>query len=238
MDGERSGRPDLVLRLPTGGCVPVDSKATWEAYQDSLNAEEPGTREELLAGMPATSGHACKRRQKAYWSQFPHAPEMVVLFIPSEAAFAAAAARDPELLAYAIRQRCGYHHAQHAVCSFAGGSRRLASGRAVRERRADSGAWGRARQAPGGRDKTACQRPPRVLTLRFVPTTRSWGAASTASCSIPRGAWVISALPVDQTWRRLNQQSSVCECRDSQALSIRSRHESQFVGADRHGPAS
>jgi DNA recombination protein RmuC len=30
---------------------------------------------------------------------------MVVLFIPSEAAFAAAAARDPELLAYAIRQR-------------------------------------------------------------------------------------------------------------------------------------
>jgi hypothetical protein len=26
-DGERTGRPDLVLRLPAGGCVPVDSKA-------------------------------------------------------------------------------------------------------------------------------------------------------------------------------------------------------------------
>jgi DNA recombination protein RmuC len=43
--------------------------------------------------------------QKAYWNQFAQAPEMVVLFIPSEAAFAAAAAHDPDLLAYAIRQR-------------------------------------------------------------------------------------------------------------------------------------
>jgi DNA recombination protein RmuC len=105
-DGERSVRPDLVLRLPTGGCVPVDSKATWDAYQDSLNAVEQDTREELLA-KHARNVRSCVQTlaQKAYWSQFPHAPEMVVLFIPSEAAFAAAAARDPELLAYAIRQR-------------------------------------------------------------------------------------------------------------------------------------
>ena len=74
-DGERSGRPDLVLRLPTGGCVPVDSKATWEAYQDSLNAEEPGTREELLA-KHARNVRSCVQTlaQKAYWSQFPMRP--------------------------------------------------------------------------------------------------------------------------------------------------------------------
>lgn len=105
-DGEQSGRPDLVLRLPTGGCVPVDSKATWEAYQDSLNTSEPSAREELLS-KHAHNVRSCVRAlaQKAYWSQFAHAPEMVVLFIPSEAAFAAAAANDPELLAYAIQQR-------------------------------------------------------------------------------------------------------------------------------------
>ncbi len=105
-DGEQSRRPDLVLRLPAGGSVPVDSKATWDAYQDSLNAEDPDTRAELM------KKHARNVRstvqtlaQKAYWSQFAHAPEIVVLFIPSEAAFAAAAAQDPELLEYAIRQR-------------------------------------------------------------------------------------------------------------------------------------
>lgn len=105
-DGERTGRPDLVLRLPTGGCVPVDSKATWDAYQDSLNAEDSRTREDLL-DKHVRNVRSCIQTlaQKAYWSQFAHAPEMVVLFIPSEAAFAAAAARDPDLLAYAIRQR-------------------------------------------------------------------------------------------------------------------------------------
>jgi DNA recombination protein RmuC len=105
-DGEQSGRPDLVLHLPTGGCVPVDSKATWDAYRDSLDTEEPNARQELLS-KHARNVRSCVQTlaQRAYWSQFACAPEMVVLFIPSEAAFAAAAARDPELLAYAIRQR-------------------------------------------------------------------------------------------------------------------------------------
>lgn len=105
-DGEQSGRPDLVLHLPTGGCVPVDSKATWNAYQESLNTEEPSAREELMR-KHARNVRSCVQTlaQRAYWSQFPRAPEMVVLFIPSEAVFAAAAAHDPELLAYAIQQR-------------------------------------------------------------------------------------------------------------------------------------
>ena len=105
-DGEHDGRPDLVLRLPTGGCVPVDSKATWDAYRESLTTEEPSAREELL-GRHARNVRACAQAlaQKAYWSQFARAPEMVVLFMPSEAAFSAAAAHDPDLLAYAIRRR-------------------------------------------------------------------------------------------------------------------------------------
>ncbi len=105
-DGERTGRPDLVLRLPTGGCVPIDSKATWDAYQDALNTDEPSARADLMS-KHARNVRACVQTlaQRAYWSQFAHAPEMVVLFIPSEAVFAAAAAQDPELLEYAIRQR-------------------------------------------------------------------------------------------------------------------------------------
>lgn len=105
-DGERAGRPDLILHLPTGGCVPIDSKASWSAYMESLNTDQPSTRQELQA-THARNVRACVRAlaQKEYWSQFPRAPEMVVLFIPSEAAFAAAAGHDPDLLAYAIEQR-------------------------------------------------------------------------------------------------------------------------------------
>lgn len=105
-DGEQSARPDLVLRLPTGGCVPIDSKASWSAYQESLNTDEPHLRGQLLA-KHAQNIRSCVRTlaQKAYWSQFARAPEMVVLFIPSEAAFAAAAAHDPDLLTDAIQQR-------------------------------------------------------------------------------------------------------------------------------------
>ncbi|HEY1834749.1 MAG TPA: DNA recombination protein RmuC [Solirubrobacteraceae bacterium] len=105
-DGEQEGRPDLVLRLPAGGSLPVDSKAIWSAYQDSLGVDDPSVREALLS-KHARNVRSCVQTlaQKAYWSQFARAPEMVVLFMPSEAAFAAAAAHDPDLLAYAVQQR-------------------------------------------------------------------------------------------------------------------------------------
>jgi DNA recombination protein RmuC len=105
-DGEQKQRPDLMLRLPTGGAIPVDSKAVWSAYQESLGVDDPSIRAELL-GKHARNVRSCVQAlaQKAYWSQFARAPEMVVLFMPSEAAFAAAAAHDPDLLAYAIQQR-------------------------------------------------------------------------------------------------------------------------------------
>jgi DNA recombination protein RmuC len=105
-NGEGAARPDLVLRLPGGGFLRVDSKATWDAYHAALSTDEPGEREAHMA-KHARNVRSCVQAlaQKAYWSQFERAPEVVVLFIPSEAAFAAAAADDPELLEFAIRRR-------------------------------------------------------------------------------------------------------------------------------------
>lgn len=105
-DQDRAGRPDLVLRLPAGGCLPVDSKALWDHYDAALNEADPQQQRELMLK------HAHDVRAsvqglgaKAYWSLFPVAPKMVVLFMPSEAAFAAAAAVDPDLLGFAIGRR-------------------------------------------------------------------------------------------------------------------------------------
>lgn len=73
------GRPDLILRLPNDGVVPIDAKAS-----DELRARA----REL--------GH------KKYWEQFERAPEFVIMFVPNEGAFAAAFERDPGLLDYAL----------------------------------------------------------------------------------------------------------------------------------------
>ena len=101
-----AGRPDLVLRLPAGGRVPVDSKAVWDRYEEALNEDDAQKQRELMR-LHARDVKACVQTlgTKAYWSLFPVAPEMVVLFMPSEAAFAAAVAVDPGLLAFAIDRR-------------------------------------------------------------------------------------------------------------------------------------
>ena len=46
--------------------------------------------------------HVKRLASKEYWNQFPQAPDFVVLFIPGEVFFAAAAERDPDLLQDAL----------------------------------------------------------------------------------------------------------------------------------------
>ncbi|MEZ5121910.1 MAG: DNA recombination protein RmuC [Solirubrobacterales bacterium] len=105
-DDDRNGRPDLVLQLAGGGCLPIDSKAVWDHYQASLAESDPEARKAHVA-RHARDVRACVQTlgAKAYWKLLPRAPEVVVLFMPSEAAFAAAAEADPELLGYAIDRR-------------------------------------------------------------------------------------------------------------------------------------
>lgn len=105
-DEDRSGRPDLVMRLPNGGCLPVDSKAVWDHFLSALKETDPEARREHLK-RHARDVRSCVQSlgAKSYWSLFAQAPEVVVLFMPSEAAFAAAAEADPDLLDFAIRHR-------------------------------------------------------------------------------------------------------------------------------------
>ncbi len=106
-DGEQlAARPDLVVHLPGGGCVPVDAKVPLDAYLDAARAEMPAVREQSLdEHVKQVRTQIRSLAAKAYWSRFERAPEMVVMFMASEAAFAAALQRDPRLLADAARQK-------------------------------------------------------------------------------------------------------------------------------------
>jgi DNA recombination protein RmuC len=100
--GSDGRRPDMVVRLPGGKSVVLDSKAPLAAYLEATEAENDEVRRRaLLRYTQHVRTHVQQLAAKAYWEQFAPAPEFVVLFLPGEAFFAAALREDPDLIEYA-----------------------------------------------------------------------------------------------------------------------------------------
>ncbi len=99
-------RPDLVVRLPGGRHLVVDAKAPLEAYLDAVEAADDAERDARLKDHARqVRDHVTKLGAKAYWSQFPTAPDFVVMFLPGETFFNAALQHDPSLFEYGAGRR-------------------------------------------------------------------------------------------------------------------------------------
>jgi DNA recombination protein RmuC len=99
-------RPDMIVKLPAGREVVVDSKVPLSAFLESLEAQSEAAREAAMtrhAGQ--VQSHVNQLASKEYWDQFPAAPEFVVLFIPNDSFLAAAAERDPSLVEAALNKK-------------------------------------------------------------------------------------------------------------------------------------
>jgi len=99
-------RPDLIVHMPGGREIIVDAKVPLDAYLESLAAEEDDTRRQALERhVRQIRTHIASLGSKEYWSQFSSTPEFVVMFIPGEAFFAAAADLDLTLVEDALKQK-------------------------------------------------------------------------------------------------------------------------------------
>jgi DNA recombination protein RmuC len=96
-DDGRLLRPDMVVRLPGGKSIVVDSKVPIEAYLDAVNCDDPESKRSHLARHAAQMrDHIGKLGQKRYWRQFEPSPEFVVMFV-DEGLYRAALDQDGSL---------------------------------------------------------------------------------------------------------------------------------------------
>ncbi len=108
-NGEAAQRPDMVIRLPGQGVIPVDSKVAIEAYLDAIECQENDSRAECLRRHAVhLATHIRSLANKKYWAGFEgaphHSPQLVVLFMPLESALIAALEIEPDLHAEAMQQ--------------------------------------------------------------------------------------------------------------------------------------
>ena len=102
------GRPDVTIHLPGQGFLALDAKAPMDAYLRACAIEESGEdaesrrHAELSAHAKALRSHVDALAGRDYARSLGASPELVILFVPSEAALSAALHADASLLDNAI----------------------------------------------------------------------------------------------------------------------------------------
>lgn len=98
-------RPDLIVRLPAGKTIVVDSKTPMDAYLDALEATDDTLRDlALQKHAQQVRTHIQQLASKNYSAQFAEAPEFTVLFLPSESFFSAALQHDASLIERGVKE--------------------------------------------------------------------------------------------------------------------------------------
>jgi len=99
-------RPDMVVHLPGNKSIVVDAKTPATAVLEAVNCPDDARRKHLCEQhVIGVRAHINALSKKAYWEQFEHAPEFVVLFLPSEAFFSVALEFDPTLFEHSFEQK-------------------------------------------------------------------------------------------------------------------------------------
>jgi DNA recombination protein RmuC len=105
-DAGRSLRPDCVVKMPNESSIAIDAKFPFDAFEAALATEDAEQRRLKHAEHSAAlRNHVKTLKEKSYWELILPAPEFVVCFVPSDFAITAAFDADPQLHAYAAKER-------------------------------------------------------------------------------------------------------------------------------------
>jgi len=106
-----TGRADMLINLPGGKQLAIDSKVPYNSYQEATQISdlaegvEKAHREALLKKhVSAVRGHIDDLSSRGYWTSLNASPDFVICFIPSESLLSASLDSDPTLLEYAFKK--------------------------------------------------------------------------------------------------------------------------------------
>ena len=99
-------RPDVVIKLPGGREIVVDSKVSLEDYLKAIDESDPARREAYMrAHGRKVRDHIKTLGSKDYQSAFSHRVDFVALFIPGESFYVAALEYEPDLFDFAASRQ-------------------------------------------------------------------------------------------------------------------------------------
>lgn len=109
--GDSSGRADMIIRLPGGKSLAIDSKVPFNSYQSASAISELATGDEALRRkklleehVKAMKTHIDALATRSYWTGLDASPDFVIAFVPSESLLSAALDLDNTLLEYAFKK--------------------------------------------------------------------------------------------------------------------------------------
>ena len=99
-------RPDMVVNLPNGKTIVVDSKVPLDAYLAAIHAEDSNEKSLKLKEHAAqVRKHIQQLSSKQYQGIYADSADFVVMFVPSEALYQGAIEQDPSLLEEAFNKK-------------------------------------------------------------------------------------------------------------------------------------
>ncbi len=97
--GEDADGPDVLINLPKGGVVAVDTHLSTQAFLDYIEADSEELKERALdSHVESIRAHIEKLAGEEYSKAFARKPEFVLMFIPTESVYFAALQKAPELI--------------------------------------------------------------------------------------------------------------------------------------------
>lgn len=99
-------RPDLIVNLPDGKRIVVDSKVPLQGLLEAIQAPDDKQRQDRLAAHARhVRKHMTSLASKEYWSAVAGSPDFVVLFVAGESFMAHALHADPALMEDGFQRR-------------------------------------------------------------------------------------------------------------------------------------